>query len=306
MSGDDQIELCIATELSSNAQVIHLSGSQLCECAADALELRRQMETGIAELKEAIESLRTHGSPWRRERAQVVRYLDARMTPVDSREVARSIERGDHWADCYREASSRTANGLTDSPDPEYDLRVPDPRPADPQRFGQQWLFGFWGGSSLREAARSSRRPPNKKRRRRLLHWLRENGVRSWPPLVPDAPDSASQPAQERRSVVTEGGTSAQGPDCGPETVPGAELGTEDLWFWSDTIGRLRLYGYGIVDRDGRPRYGCEAVCESRSLIDWRYRRLNEHAVNDGDNRAPYRVVRLLIDNDPDSDKENR
>lgn len=136
MSGDDQIELCIATELSSNAQVIHLSGSQLCECAAEALELRRQMGIRIVELKETIDRLRTHGSPWRRERAQVVRYLDARMTPVDPREVAGAIERGDHWADCYRETPSRTATGLTGDPNPGYDLRVPNPEPNCPLTTG--------------------------------------------------------------------------------------------------------------------------------------------------------------------------
>ncbi len=132
----DQIALVFVSGLSADTPTVQLSGACLCECAADALELRRLrgiagwpideragLERHIRELEGAesllastLQRLSEEGlereveigrlrkqaarDDWRvveQERAATVRYLDGLRSPIDPYVVAREIQRGDHW-----------------------------------------------------------------------------------------------------------------------------------------------------------------------------------------------------------------
>lgn len=56
-----------------------------------------------------------------------------------------------------------------------------------------------------------------------------------------------------------------------------------------------KIYGYGIVDKDGNPYWAEDCVCEDRAPMDDVVNDLNEYngvSLEHG-KRIPYRVVRL-------------
>lgn len=55
-----------------------------------------------------------------------------------------------------------------------------------------------------------------------------------------------------------------------------------------------KIYGFGIVDKDGNPYWAEDCVCEDREPLDDMVRDLNWYRGSaEHDDRIPYRVVRL-------------
>jgi len=59
---------------------------------------------------------------------------------------------------------------------------------------------------------------------------------------------------------------------------------------------KYKIYGYGIVDKNGKPWWDESCVCENRAPMDDECKNLNSYSRGfaENDNRIPYRVVRLL------------
>lgn len=56
----------------------------------------------------------------------------------------------------------------------------------------------------------------------------------------------------------------------------------------------MAVYGYGIVDKDGRPWWGEDwCVCEDKHILEEECANLNDGLSNPPDERRPYRVVQL-------------
>ena len=59
----------------------------------------------------------------------------------------------------------------------------------------------------------------------------------------------------------------------------------------------MKRYGYGIVDRHGKPWWAEDCVCQDREpLVDIVVNLLNEPCVGLDAIRQPYRVVRLMFE----------
>lgn len=58
----------------------------------------------------------------------------------------------------------------------------------------------------------------------------------------------------------------------------------------------MKTYGWGIVDKDGRPWFDDEwCVCEDRSVMIETAKRLNRDWVDEGALYPPFRAVRLMF-----------
>jgi hypothetical protein len=62
----------------------------------------------------------------------------------------------------------------------------------------------------------------------------------------------------------------------------------------------LHTYGYGIVDKDGKPWCSEACVCQDREPMDEQVDTLNDSSVYEADTRAPYKVVRLVFEDKRD------